>query len=64
MLDIVPEDDQQNKLAPNVEENEVANEKKSETLEDNDVRQALKRRKPQYYDKQQHLELVLVAQKL
>jgi hypothetical protein len=38
MLDIVPEDDQQNKLAPNVEENEVANEKKSETLEDNDVR--------------------------
>jgi hypothetical protein len=33
-------------------------------MQDNDVRVMLKRRRPHYYDKQQQLELVLVAQEL
>jgi hypothetical protein len=45
MLDIVPKDDQQNELTPHVEENEVTNTKGCEILKDNDVRQALKRRR-------------------
>lgn len=61
ILDIVPEDDQQNELTPHVEENEVAYMKGSEILKDNDVRHALKRRRPQYYDKHQQLELVLAT---
>ncbi len=51
-------------MAPHVEENDAADEKGGESLKDNDVRHALKIRKPQYYDKQQQLELVLAAQKL
>ncbi len=53
MLDVVPEDDQHKELAPHVEENEAINTKGGEILKDNDVRQALKRKRPQYYDKQQ-----------
>jgi hypothetical protein len=64
MLDIVPEDDQQNELTPHVEENETTDTKGGEILKDNDVRHALKRMRFQYYDKQQQLELVLAAQEL
>jgi len=64
MLDVVPEDDQQNELDLHVVENEAANTKGGEILKDNDVRHALKRKKPQCYDKQQQLELALVAQEL
>jgi hypothetical protein len=64
MLDIVLEDDQPNELAPHVEYNDAANEKGGESLRDNRVRHALKRRRAQHYDKQQQLELVLAAQEL
>jgi hypothetical protein len=64
MLDIVPEDDQQNELTPHVEKNEATNTKGCEILKDNDVRQALKRRRLQYYDRHQQLELILAAQEL
>jgi hypothetical protein len=47
MLDVILEDDQQNKLAPHVEENEVTYTKGSEILKDNNVKHALKRRRPQ-----------------
>jgi hypothetical protein len=46
MLDVIPKDDQQNELVPHVKENEAANEKGGESLRDNDVRHALKRRRP------------------
>jgi hypothetical protein len=61
MLDVVPEDDQHKERAPHVEENEAIDTKGGEILKDNDVRHALKRKRPHYYDKQQKLELVLVA---
>jgi hypothetical protein len=64
MFDVVLKDDQQNEPAPHVEENKVVDTKGGEILRDNDVRQAPKRRRPQYYDKQQYLELVLAAQEL
>jgi hypothetical protein len=64
MLDVVLEDDQHKELAPHVEENEVIDIKGGEILKDNDVRHALKRKRPQYYDKQQQLELVFATQKL
>jgi hypothetical protein len=51
-------------LAPHVEENEATNTKGGEILKDNDVRHALKRNRPQYYDKYQQLELILAAQEL
>jgi hypothetical protein len=38
--------------------------KESELMQDNDVRVVLKKRRPQYYDKQQQLVLVLAAQQL
>ncbi len=62
MLDVILKDDQQNELAPHVEDNVVAYTKGGEIMRDNDVRQALKRRRPQCYDKQQQLELVLATQ--
>jgi hypothetical protein len=64
MLDVVRKDYQHKELAPHVEENEATNTKGGEILKDNDVRQALKRNRPQYYDKHQQMELVLAAQEL
>jgi len=64
MVDVVPKEDQHKELVPHVKENEVVDAKGGEILQDSDVKQTLKRKRPQYYDKQQQLELVLAAQKL
>jgi hypothetical protein len=60
MVDVVLGKDQPKELVPY--EVEIA--KESELMQDDDVRVVLKRRRPQYYDKQQQLELVLAAQQL
>jgi hypothetical protein len=62
MFDVVPEEDQHKELVPHAEENEEVDTKGGEILKDNDVKQALKRKRPQYYDKQRQLELVLATQ--
>jgi hypothetical protein len=46
MLDVVPEDDQHKELAPDVEEKERAYKKGGEILKDNDVKRAVKRKRP------------------
>jgi len=60
MVDIVSEEDQPKELVPY--EAEIA--KESELIQDDDVKVVLKRRGPQYYDRQQQLELVLAVQQL
>jgi len=60
VVDVVLEEDQPKELVPC--EAEVA--KGGELVQDDDVGVVLKRRRPQYYDKQQQLELVLAAQQL
>jgi hypothetical protein len=57
MVDVVLEEDQPKELVPH--EAEVT--KGGEIPQDNNVRLALKRKKPHYYDKQQQLELVLAT---
>jgi hypothetical protein len=52
MFDMVLEADQPNKLASHVNKYEAVDEKKGESLSDNNVRHALKRRRPWCYDKQ------------
>jgi hypothetical protein len=64
MFDVVPKFDQHKELASHIEEIEATYIKGGEILKDNNGRQALKRKIPQYYDKQQQLELVLAAQEL
>jgi len=59
-VNIVSEEDQPKELVPY--EVEIA--KESELMQDADVRVVLKRRRPQYYVRQQQLELVLAAQQL
>jgi hypothetical protein len=60
VVDVVSEEDQPKELVPC--EAKVA--KGGELVQDADVGVVLKRRRHQYYDKQQQLELVLVAQQL
>jgi hypothetical protein len=60
VVDVVSEEDQPKELVPY--EVEIA--KGGELMQDDNVRVVLKRRRPQYYDKQQQLELVLAAQQL
>jgi hypothetical protein len=60
VVDVVSEEDQPKELVPY----EAENTKGGEIMQDDDVRVMLKRRRPHYYDKQQQLELVLVAQEL
>ncbi len=65
MVDVVSEEDQPKEFVPC--EAEVA--KGGELVQDDDVgvvlkRMVLKRKRPQYYDRQQQLELALVAQQL
>jgi hypothetical protein len=48
MVDVVSEEDQPKELVPH----EAKDTKGVQTLQDNDVRLALKRRRPHYYDKQ------------
>ncbi len=60
MVDIVLEADQPKELVPY--EAEVV--KGGELMQDDNVGVVLKRRRPQYYDKEQQLELVLAAQLL
>ncbi len=55
MVDVVSEEDQPKELAPYGTEGT----KGGEIMQDDEVRVVLKRRRPQYYDKQQQLELVL-----
>jgi hypothetical protein len=59
MVDVVPEEDQHKELVPH----EATDTKGGEILQD-DVRQALKRKRPQHYNKQQQLELALAAQEV
>jgi hypothetical protein len=49
MVDVALKEDQHKELVPH----EATNTKGGEFLQDNDVRQALKRKRPQYYDRQQ-----------
>jgi len=49
MVDVALKEDQHKELVPH----EVANIKGGEFLQDNDVRHVLKRKKTQYYDRQQ-----------
>jgi hypothetical protein len=49
MVDVVPEENQHKELVPH----EATYMKGGEILQNNDVRQALKRKSPQYYDKKQ-----------
>jgi len=60
MVDVVSEEDQAKEFEPY--EAEIA--RKSESVQDEDVRVVLKRRRPQCYDRQEQLELVLAAQQL
>jgi len=60
VVDVVSEENQPKELVPY--EVEIA--KGGELMQDDNVRVVLKRRRPQYYDKQQQLELVLAAQQL
>jgi hypothetical protein len=60
MVAIVSEEGQAKELEPH--EAEITRE--SELMQDENVRVALKRRRPQCYDKRQQLELVLAAQQL
>ncbi len=60
MVDVVSEEDQPKELVPH----EAEDIKGGEIMQDDDVRVALKRRRPHYYDKEQQLELVLAAQEL
>jgi hypothetical protein len=60
MVDVVPKEDQHKELVPH----EATDTKGGEILQDSDVRHALKRKRPQYYDKQQQLELALAIQEL
>jgi hypothetical protein len=64
MLDVVLEVNQHKNLVSHVEEIEATNTEGGESLENTNEKQALKRKLLQYYDKQQQLELVLVAQEL
>ncbi len=60
MVDVVLEEDQPKEPVPY----EVRITRGGELMQDNDVRVVMKRRGPQYYNKQQQLELVLAAQQL
>jgi hypothetical protein len=60
VVDVVSKEDQPKELVPC--EAEIA--RGGELMQDDDVRVVLKKRRPQYYDKQQQLELVLAAQQL
>jgi len=60
VVDVVSEEDQPKELVPC--EAKVA--KGGELMQDDNVGVVLKRRRPQYYDKQQQLELVLATQQL
>jgi hypothetical protein len=60
MVDVVSEEDQAKELVPYG----VEIIRGSELVQDKDVRVVLKRRRPQCYDRQQQLELVLAAQRL
>jgi hypothetical protein len=60
VVDVISEEDQPMELVPY--EAEIT--KGGELMKDDDVKVVQKRRRPQYYDKQQQLELVLAAQQL
>jgi hypothetical protein len=60
VVDVVLEEDQPKEPVPY----EVRITRGGELMQDNDVRVVMKRRGPQYYNKQQQLELVLAAQQL
>ncbi len=60
VVDVVLEKEQPKELGPC--EAEIT--KGGEPVQDNDVGVVLKRKRPQYYDRQQQLELALVAQQL
>jgi hypothetical protein len=60
VVDVVSNEDQPEELVPC--EAEVA--KRGEFVQDDDVGMVLKRKRPQYYDRQQQLELVLATQQL
>ncbi len=64
MLDVVPEANQYKELALHMEEIKAINIERGEILRNIEGKQTLKRKLPQYYDKQQQLELVLVTQEL
>ncbi len=59
MLDVVPEVNQHKKFVAHVEEIETANTEGGEVLNNTNGKRALRRKLPQYYDKQEQLELVL-----
>jgi hypothetical protein len=58
MVEIVSEEGQDKELEPH----EAKITRESELMQDENVRVAMKRRRPQCYDRRQQLELVLVAQ--
>jgi len=60
MVDIISKEDQAKELEPH----EAKIVRESELMQDENVRVALKRRRPQCYDRQEQLELVLAAQQL
>jgi hypothetical protein len=60
VVDVVSEEDQPKELGPC----EAKITRGGELMQDDDVKVELKRRRPQYYDKQQQLELMLAAQQL
>jgi len=60
VVDVILEEDQPKELVPH----EAEDTRGGEIMQNNDVRVALKRRIPHYYDKQHQLKLVLAAQEL
>jgi hypothetical protein len=60
MVEIVSKEGQAKELEPH----EAKITRENELMQDKNVRVALKRRRPQCYDKRQQLELVLAAQQL
>jgi hypothetical protein len=64
MLNVVLKANQDKELALHLEEIKATNIEGGEILRNTEGKQTLKRKLLQYYDKQQQLELVLIAQKL
>ncbi len=60
VIDVISEDDQPQELVPC----EAEDKKGDEIVQNSNARVVLQRKRPQYYNKQQQLELVLAAQRL
>jgi hypothetical protein len=64
MLDVMTEESQDEEDNSPVEDVEGANSKGDQNSRPFDGKRALKERRTQYYDRQQQLELMLIAQQL